>query len=42
MRPNIRTPEDDGKLKKLEQKLTELKLVTTPELEILCSRSASE
>jgi len=32
-----RTPEDDEKLKKLEQKLEELKLVTTPEFEIPCS-----
>ena len=34
-----RTPEDDVKLKKLEQKLVELKLVTTPSLELLCSCS---
>jgi len=34
-----RTPEDDEKLKKLEQKLVELKLVTAPELDILCSAS---
>jgi len=39
MGDHVRTPEDDQKLKKLEQKLVELKLVTTPEpeLEILCS-----
>jgi len=35
----VRTPEDDEKLKKLEEKLVELKLVTTPELEVLCSCS---
>jgi len=33
---NLRTPEDDQKLKKLEQKLAELKLMTPPKLEILC------
>lgn len=36
---NARTPEDNQKLKKLERKLVELKLVTTPKLEILCSCS---
>jgi len=37
MRDNIRTPEGDKKLKKLEQKLMDLRLVTTPELGVLCS-----
>jgi len=36
---NLRTPEDDRKLKKLEQRLAELKFVTAPKLEILCSAS---
>ena len=36
---NVRTPEDDKKLKKLEERLVELKFVTTPELEVLCSCS---
>ena len=31
--------EDDEKLKKLEERLVELKFVTTPKLEILCSHS---
>jgi len=39
MGDNLRTPEDDRKLKELEKKLAELKLVTTPTLEILCSCS---
>ena len=34
-----RTPEDDQKLGMLEEKLVELKLVSTPKLEILCSNS---
>ena len=37
MGDNIRTLEDDKKPKNLEQKLTDLKLVATPELEVLCS-----
>ena len=37
MGENVRTPEDDEKLKKLEKKLVELKLVETPKLEVLCS-----
>ena len=36
---DFRTPEDGEKLKKLEQKLAELELVTNPKLEALCSRS---
>jgi hypothetical protein len=32
-------PEDDEKLKKLEKRLVELKFVTTPKLEVLCSCS---
>ena len=32
-----RTPEDDQKLKKLEENLARLKLMSTPKLEILCS-----
>jgi len=32
---DVRTPEDDEKLKKLEEKLVELKFVTTPKLEVL-------
>ena len=36
---NVRTPEDDEKLKRLEERLVDLKFVTTPKLEILCSRS---
>jgi len=39
MGDNLRTPEDDQKLKKLEQALAELKLMTTTKLEILCSSS---
>lgn len=37
MGDNVRTPEDDKKLKKLERKLLKHKLVTTPKLEVLCS-----
>ena len=38
MGATVRTPEDDRKLKNLEQRLAELNLVlSTPELEILCS-----
>jgi len=37
MGDNVRTPEDDQKLKKLEQKLVELKFVTAPKLQVLCS-----
>ena len=39
MKPDIRSPQVDEMKKKLEQKLVELKLVVTPELEILCSSS---
>ena len=39
MGDDVRTPEDDEKLKKLEEKLVELKLMTPPKLEILCSSS---
>jgi len=39
MGEKARTPEDDEKLKKLEERLVELKFVTTPKLEILCSHS---
>ena len=37
MGDEVRTPEDSEKLKKLEQQLVDLKLVKTPELEILSS-----
>jgi len=37
IRVDNRTPEDDQKLKDLEQKLVTLKFMSTPELEILCS-----
>ena len=37
MGDNNRTPEDDQKLKNLEQILVTLELVSTPKLEILCS-----
>ena len=36
---NVRTPEDDEKLKKLEERLVELEFITTPELQVLCSCS---
>ena len=36
---DVHTPDDDKRLKKLEERLVELKLVTTPKLEILCSAS---
>ena len=39
MGKKVRTPEDDEKLKKLEERLVELKFVTIPKLEILCSCS---
>jgi len=39
MGDNICNPEDDEKLKKLEERLMELNFVTTLELEILCSCS---
>jgi hypothetical protein len=39
MGDNIRTTGDDEMLKKLEKRLFELKFVTTPKLEVLCSRS---
>ena len=35
----VRTPEADEKLKKLEEKLVELKLATAPKFEVLCSCS---
>jgi len=35
----VRTPEDNEKLEKLEERLVELKFVTTPKLEILCPHS---
>ena len=39
MGKDVRSPEDDQELKKLEQKLSELKSMTPPTLEILCSCS---
>lgn len=36
---HLRSSEDDQKLKKLEKRLVELELVTTPELDVLCSSS---
>jgi len=35
----VRTPEDTNKLEKLEKRLVELKFVTTPKLDVLCSSS---
>ena len=39
MGDNVRTPEDDEKLQKLEKRLVELKFVTTSKLEVFCSCS---
>ena len=39
MGDNVRTPEDDEKLKKLEKRLVELKFITTTKLEVFCSCS---
>ena len=41
MGENLRTPEDDQKLKKLEQKLAELKFMISPMLENEMLRSSS-
>ena len=39
MGDDVRTPDDDKRLKKLEKKLAKLKLATPPKLEIICSAS---
>lgn len=36
---DLRTPEDDEKFKKLEERLVELRFVTAPKLDVLCSSS---